>query len=78
MKKNLLYVLICFILYLALAGIDILIKPLIDYIGTGFKVHFIVYNALLFVNLILTKIIADVIYKTKINKKPEDTLKQAN
>lgn len=78
MKKNLLYTLICLILYLAFAGIDILIKPLVDYIDTSFKTYFIVYNILFFINLILTKTIADKIYSTKINKKPKDTLQQIN
>lgn len=73
MKKNILYTLMCLFIYMALSGIDILAKPLVGYIGESFKIYFIVYNILLiFVNPIITKLIADKIYVSFIDKKTEE------
>ena len=64
MKNNLLYMLICIGFYSLFTVIEILAKPLVNYIGTGFSTHLIVYNVLLLIiNPLLTKLIADTIYK---------------
>lgn len=64
-KYTLKYIGLCMGIYLALSGIEIfLLRPLIDFIGTEFVTHLIVYNVLLLiVNPLVVYIVAGKLIK---------------
>lgn len=65
-KQSFKYILLCIGIYLALSGIEILIKPLIEMIDSSFWAIMIIYNVLLLiVNPIATYFIVNKCFKFK-------------
>lgn len=67
-KQMFKYVLVCMGTYMSMAAVEIfLLKPLVDFFGTDFWTHLLVYAILLLVvNPVITKIITnkiDFVYK---------------
>ncbi|MBR4421823.1 MAG: hypothetical protein IKS69_04750 [Erysipelotrichaceae bacterium] len=60
-KKTIPYILLCTGLYLIVSAIEFFpLKPLIDFLGTGYKIHLIVYLILLLiVNPIIVHYLSD-------------------
>ena len=68
-KKTFPYILLCTGLYLILSAIEIfLLKPLVDFLGTGYRIHLVVnLILLLIVNPFLVRFLSDLSKLAKIS-----------
>lgn len=76
-KQTIKYIGLCMLIFLVLSVIEIfLLRPLIDFIGTDFWTHFIVYNVfLLLINPFATKYAINKFFDFKSEDIIEETIK---
>ena len=72
-KKTFPYILLCTGLYLILSAVEIfLLKPLIDFLGTGYRIHLAVnVILLLIVNPLLVRLLSNLSRLANINAKTQ-------